>query len=237
MFALKALLVNALVASSALAHFTLDYPTSRGFDDDNEPQYCGGFPSVASPRQPFPLGQGPIHIDSHHALATVVAFISTSSDPTSFDDFNKTSNGTSIPLASSIFQVKQGEACFNVDLGNLGVGLTNGSEVTLQVQYDGGDGNLYQCTDLILIEGYSVPSNETCTNDASLSGASSSSTASSGSGSSSAAATSAASSSAPSSSSSSSSGSSSGAQGMFSKNIVEMALMGVLAGIAGLALL
>lgn len=78
-----------------------------------------------------------VHIDSHHALATIVAFISTSSNPTSFDDFNTTSNGTAIPLASSIFQVPQGEKCFNIDLQSLNVGLTNGSEVTLQIQYDG----------------------------------------------------------------------------------------------------
>lgn len=78
-----------------------------------------------------------VHINSHHSLATVVAFISTSSNPTSFDDFNTTSNGTIIPLASNIFQVTQGEKCFNIDLESLNVGLTNGSEVTLQIQYDG----------------------------------------------------------------------------------------------------
>ncbi|WWC99593.1 hypothetical protein V866_006497 [Kwoniella sp. B9012] len=228
MFSLKSILATSLIASTAFAHFTLDYPTSRGFDDDNEPQYCGGFPNVASPRQSFPLGQGPIWIDSHHTLATVVAFISTSSSPTSFDDFNTTSNGTSIPLASPIFQVKEGEACFNVDLGGLGVGLTNGSEVTLQVQYDGGDGNLYQCTDLVLIEGYSIPSNETCTNDAST--ASNASTTTSG------ASTSAASTASSSSSASASgSGSSSGALAR-----IEVAGLGVIGGlisVAGLVLL
>ncbi|WVR05799.1 hypothetical protein IAU60_002824 [Kwoniella sp. DSM 27419] len=189
MLTCRALLTAALVATSATAHFTLDYPTSRGFDDDNEPQFCGGFTNVSA-RQPFPLGSGPVHIDSHHNLATVVAFISTSSNPTSFDDFNKTANGTSIPLATDFFQVTSGDKCFNIDLGSLGLGLTNGSEVTLQVQYDGGDGNLYQCADLVLIENYSVPSNETCTSDAAKAGnatttaaAGSSSSAASGTGS------------------------------------------------------
>ncbi|WVQ71036.1 hypothetical protein IAR50_000561 [Cryptococcus sp. DSM 104548] len=167
MFAFKTLLASSLVASTALAHFTLDYPTTRGFDEDNEVDFCGGFTSVSSTRQPFPLGSGPVHIDSHHTLATVVAFISTNENPTSFDDFNTTSNGTAIPLASSIFQVAEGDSCFNIDMGSLSVGLTNGSDVTLQIQYDGGDGNLYQCADLTLIDGYEVPSNETCTNDAS----------------------------------------------------------------------
>ncbi|WRT64056.1 uncharacterized protein IL334_000984 [Kwoniella shivajii] len=219
MFAFKTFLAASALASTAIAHFTLDYPTSRGFDDDNEPQYCGGFPDVASSRQSFPLGKGPIWIDSHHNLATVVAFISTSSSPTSFSDFNTTSNGTSIPLASSIFQVKEGEACFNVDLSSLGVGLTNGSQVTLQVQYDGGDGNLYQCTDLVLIEGYSVPSNETCTNDVSVNSASTSSGSSSSSGATSASASS----------------SSSGA--FAQKEVVGWGIVSVAMGIAGLAFL
>ncbi|WWC86150.1 uncharacterized protein L201_001023 [Kwoniella dendrophila CBS 6074] len=232
MFSIQSILAAAFVASTAMAHFTLDYPTSRGFNDDNEPQYCGGFPNVASPRQPFPLGKGPIHIDSHHSLATVVAFISTSSSPTGFNDFNTTSNGTSIPLASSIFQVKQGDACFNVDLGSLGVGLTNGSEVTLQVQYDGGDGNLYQCTDLVLIEGYSVPSNETCTTDASLTNATTSSTSSSSaSGTASSQASTASASAKPSSSSCSTSGA-------FARTeTAGLGLVGALMGVAGLTLL
>ena len=35
-------------------------------------------------------------------------------------------------------QIKSaGEFCWNVDLGTLSIGLTNGSLVTLQIQYDG----------------------------------------------------------------------------------------------------
>lgn len=73
-------------------------------------------------------------------------------------------------------------------MSNLNMNLTNGSLVTIQMVANGvripafpdfspstnsssppqGDGNLYQCADLILIEGYSVPANETCANDVSL---------------------------------------------------------------------
>ncbi|GFZ51776.1 hypothetical protein JCM24511_09544 [Saitozyma sp. JCM 24511] len=179
-------LVTALCASSALAHFTLDYPTSRGFNEDNEPNFCGGFTNVG-PRQSFPLGQGPVWIDSHHTLATVDAFLSVSSNPTSFNDFNSTANGTTIPMVTNFFQVNEGEHCWNVDLGSLGIGLTNGSLVTLQIQFNGGDGNLYQCTDLLLLSNYTVPSNWTCTNNAATN-VSSSTVSSSGSATSSAAA-------------------------------------------------
>ncbi|KIR30350.1 hypothetical protein I307_03459 [Cryptococcus deuterogattii 99/473] len=196
MFALKSIFVTSLIASTALAHFTLDYPQSRGFQDDIE-----------------------VQIDSHHTLATVVAFISTNSNPTSFNDFNTTSNGTSIPLASSIFQVAQGERCFNIDLKSLNIGLTNGSEVTLQVQYNGGDGNLYQCSDLVLIEGYEVPSNETCTNDASKASNASSTSSSSASATSAAATT--------------SSSATSGAM----KEVVGLSALSLAFGIAGLLIL
>ncbi|KAL7418760.1 hypothetical protein Q5752_006443 [Cryptotrichosporon argae] len=167
MFAAKALLAAAL-ASTALAHFTLDYPLSRGFDEDTEPDFCGGFTTVEA-RQPFPLSSGPIWIDSHHTLATVDAFISTSADPQSFSDFNTTSNGTDIPLLTSYFQVGEGEYCWNVDFAGLNLGLTNGSLVTLQIQFDGPDGYLYQCADLVLLSNYTVPSNDTCTSDAAAS--------------------------------------------------------------------
>lgn len=50
-----------------------------------------------------------------------------------------------------------------------------------------GDGNLYQCTDLLLLSNYTVPSNWTCTNNAATN-VSSSTVSSSGSATSSAAA-------------------------------------------------
>ncbi|ORX34762.1 hypothetical protein BD324DRAFT_634860 [Kockovaella imperatae] len=158
----------ALLAAVGLAsaHFTLDYPTSRGFDDDNEPEFCGGFTNVET-RQPFPLMNGPIWIDSHHTAATLDAFLSVNQNPTSFNDFNTTSNGTAIPMVTNFFQIKEpGEFCWNVSLANLGIGLQNGSLVTLQIQYDGGDGELYQCTDLILLSDYTAPADRRCPIDA-----------------------------------------------------------------------
>ncbi|KAK1926079.1 hypothetical protein DB88DRAFT_504185 [Papiliotrema laurentii] len=161
------LLGLVLCASTSLAHFTLDFPTSRGFDEDKEPGFCGGFTQPSAERTPFPLSSGALWIDSHHPAATVDAFLSVSNNPTSFDDFNSTSNGTSIPMVTNFFQVKAaGEYCWNVNLEGLGIGLTNGSLVTIQVQFNGGDGNLYQCADLILLSDYTLPSNLTCPTDA-----------------------------------------------------------------------
>lgn len=78
-----------------------------------------------------------VWIDSHHTLATVVAIVSTSANPTSFSDFNTTSNGTNIPALTNYFQVQEGEYCWNVSFAGLNLGLQNGSEVTLQIQYAG----------------------------------------------------------------------------------------------------
>jgi len=65
-------------------------------------------------------------------------------------------------------QVPTGENCWNIDLEKLNIGLTNGTEATILIQYDGGDSNLYQCADVVLLSNYTVPSNETCTKDAAV---------------------------------------------------------------------
>lgn len=82
-----------------------------------------------------------------------------------------------------------------------------------------GDGDLYQCSDLVLIQGYEVPSNETCTDDASRT--SNASSTSSGS----ATATSAAATS-----------SSSGTSGAI-KEVVGLGALSLALGIAGLIIL
>ncbi|GHJ89253.1 hypothetical protein NliqN6_5655 [Naganishia liquefaciens] len=183
MFA-QSLLVPLLVASSALAHYTLDYPPSRGFVDEDEVKFCGGFSSPSSMRTPFPLtGNGPgeqsvssfgtyeladsfsllpiVQWDSHHAIGTVGIYVSTSENPTNWSDFSST-------MAKNWFTGPNGAACTNIDMSQLNMNLTNGSLVTIQMVANGGDGNLYQCADLILLEGYTAPSNETCSNDVSL---------------------------------------------------------------------
>ncbi|WOO84715.1 putative protein [Vanrija pseudolonga] len=157
MFVLKAVLASSVLASSAVAHFTLDYPPTRGFDDDKEPQFCGGFNTVSSVRNPFPLNGAPVWIDSHHTLASVATFVSNKTSPSNFSDFTNVTN---------YFQVKNGEYCWGIDFE--GLGFTNGSEVTVQIQYNGGDGNLFQCTDLVLLSDYTIPTNRTCATDASV---------------------------------------------------------------------
>ncbi|KAH8926943.1 hypothetical protein BT69DRAFT_1347631 [Atractiella rhizophila] len=151
-------------SSTALAHFTLDFPLSRGFDDDIEPQFCGGFPNVTG-RTVFPLGPAPILFDSHHDAAKVEIIISPNPNPQNFSVFNVTSSGATIPPLKPFFDITNaGEFCINVDISSLGVSdFANGTNATIQVVYNGGDGPLYQCADVTLSTEYTA-SNITCAN-------------------------------------------------------------------------
>lgn len=95
-----------MVAVTCCSTLPADFQPTRGFDEDKEPQFCGGFDTVATERHPVPLSGAPIWINSHHPKANVDAFLSTKPDPKTFDDFNSTINGTSsISIATEYFQV------------------------------------------------------------------------------------------------------------------------------------
>jgi hypothetical protein len=54
---IQSLAALLLCSSAAMAHYTLDYPLSRGFSDDNEPKApCGGYDTVGN-RTQFPLSK------------------------------------------------------------------------------------------------------------------------------------------------------------------------------------
>ncbi|CEQ40742.1 SPOSA6832_02378, partial [Sporobolomyces salmonicolor] len=155
--------LSLLAAAGAVrAHFTLDYPATRGFDEDLEPNFCGGF-NESSTRVPFSLDSSPLLIDSHHPSAQVGIFISFDQNPTSFADFNQTSSGQAYPMLMPFGTINgQGEWCFNVDVASLNVpNVGNGTLATIQVEFNGGDGILFQCSDVILVENLPTPANVT----------------------------------------------------------------------------
>lgn len=153
------------LASVAVAHFQLNYPPTRGFDDDTEPQtICGGFNTVSN-RTAFPLSGGQIQITSFHVQASVFAEISFDSNPTSFTQFNTSSNGTNYSPLIPVNQIPEGAACWNVNVASLNVtDAKDGTNATLVVIFDGGDGTLYQCADLILSSSASIPSGSIASN-------------------------------------------------------------------------
>lgn len=106
--------------------------------------------------------------------------ISTASNPTSFSDFNN-----SAPAVPFFQTTGEGIACFDIDLLKSGIsGLVDGANITIEVVFDGGDGELYQvrapslllacpvnnfialihqCADLTLSSSYTIPANATST--------------------------------------------------------------------------
>lgn len=156
MLSFTALVLSGL-AAVANAHFQLQYPLPRGvFNMDNEVTFCDGYDSVATNRTQFPTGQAFISLNSEHPLWTAAVYISNSSNPTSFDQFTQ--------ITPFFQEAIEGLFCMNFDLSTTNAtGLTSGENVTMQILYNGGDGNLYQCADLTLSDTATTGS-ATCSN-------------------------------------------------------------------------
>lgn len=124
--------------SLALAHFTLKYPSSRGFDENTEPTApCGGFDTASTTqRVQMPLKGSFIEIDSGHTSYTYLINALPKNNPTTADF-----------TSANLVQVAQGgrnypqAACLPIAFGD---NLKANTNVTLQVVYNGGDGLLYQ---------------------------------------------------------------------------------------------
>ncbi|KAI0318616.1 hypothetical protein OF83DRAFT_1241998 [Amylostereum chailletii] len=178
------------------AHFTLNFPDPRGaFVEDDEPTFCDGYAHASSNRSSFPLSGGFVKITSEHPSWTLGVLLSTQSDPNSFEAFR--SNGNDQLARNYASGSGEGDFCIPLDLSSAGIsGVQNAANVTIQLVFNGGDGSLFQCADLIISDSFTT--NESCSNGTD---SSSSSTASSTASGTSAAASSSASASASSSSS------------------------------------
>jgi len=119
------------------------------------------------------LTGGAIHITSEHDEATYVTLISFHNNPQSFAQFNTTPSGQTYSYLTPYIQLsKTGKICVPASVSSLGLqGVTDGTNATILVQYNGGDGALYQCADVVLSTDTSivVPG---CTNTSSVSGVS-----------------------------------------------------------------
>ncbi|KAJ6534481.1 hypothetical protein DFH09DRAFT_890514, partial [Mycena vulgaris] len=153
----KSLLFASLIAL-ANAHFQLQFPPPRGvFVEDDEPTFCDGYDNAVSNRTVFPLTGGFFSLNSEHTSWTAGVTISTKADPATFDDFS-----TIVPF----FQLTgEGVFCLQLDLSATNAtGLTDGQNVTLEIVFDGGDGQLYQCADLTLSSSTKISLDISCKN-------------------------------------------------------------------------
>jgi len=170
-FATFALLTGVITIVNA--HFQVAYPPPRGlFDDNNEVNFCDSYVHAVSNRSEFPLSGGFVTLNSEHPTWTLAILISIVQDPTSFNNFTNSSGGQQF-VRNFASGSGEGGFCIPLNLNNTGIsGVQNGANVTLQYLYDGGDGTLYQCSDLTLSNNFTVPSNISCSNATSTSSSS-----------------------------------------------------------------
>ncbi|KAF8895051.1 hypothetical protein CPB84DRAFT_1656090, partial [Gymnopilus junonius] len=148
----------AALAGIVSAHFQLQFPPPRGvFVEVDEPKFCDNYLTPAPNRSLFPLSGGFFTLNSEHPSWTAGVLVSTLPDPTSFQNFSQ---------VNTFFQVQgEGAFCIPLDLKSSNeTGLTSGQNVTLQIVFSGGDGQLYQCADVTLSDNFTIPSSVACTN-------------------------------------------------------------------------
>ncbi|KAF2634997.1 hypothetical protein P280DRAFT_369272, partial [Massarina eburnea CBS 473.64] len=127
----------------AAAHFILDWPTNRGFDDSKAVDFpCGGFNDVKT-RTEFPLNGGPIQLDMHHTQTQVAVYLAVGNNPGS--NYN-------IVLRPQLTQEGLGDFCLGQINIPSGLNISAGTNATIQVVSNGDpSGGLYQCADVTFV--------------------------------------------------------------------------------------
>ncbi|KND03424.1 uncharacterized protein SPPG_00909 [Spizellomyces punctatus DAOM BR117] len=142
------LLILLLAVVNVHAHFKLDSPAARGTVEDKEIMApCGGFDTLQNPRNPLPLTGAKVSITALHPDATANFYLILSSNPTA-NDFSSNST-TRKQIAPTATGIKIGSYSADIDLSKIPE-AKEGVQATLQVTFDGGDGLLFQCSDVVL---------------------------------------------------------------------------------------
>lgn len=140
--ALQDLLVAALAALPlAAAHFKLDYPPARGFDEDKLPTFpCGGQDKASANRTSVSMASFPIALDMGHDEAAVQVLLGLGSDP---------GTNYNITLVPTFREQGLGNFCMRSVSVPTEMGVTDGMEATLQVVTNGDpNGGLYNVSDV-----------------------------------------------------------------------------------------
>ncbi|KAI9844088.1 MAG: hypothetical protein M1837_005802 [Sclerophora amabilis] len=137
---MKVLVLSAVLGVTS-AHFTLEYPAARGFDDESLDSFpCGGQDTVSKTRTEWPLSGGSISVDLGHDRSAVQVLLGIGNDVgESFD----------IVLKPTFEETGEGILCLdNLSLPE-GVTAEDGTNATIQVVTSGDpSGGLYNCADI-----------------------------------------------------------------------------------------
>ncbi|USP81066.1 hypothetical protein yc1106_08340 [Curvularia clavata] len=143
------MLSNTLLALSflplSLAHFNLNFPKSRGFNDDIEGTFpCGGYNDVSQDRTDFPISGGPIQLVMGHPQTNVAVYMAIGDNPGS---------GFSIVAKQQLMVEGLGDFCMGSVTIPKGLNVTAGTKASIQVVSNAhGEGGLYQCADVTLVD-------------------------------------------------------------------------------------
>ncbi|KAF9329840.1 hypothetical protein BGZ91_000378 [Linnemannia elongata] len=165
-----------LCSSAAMAHYTLDYPPSRGFSSVNESiAPCGGAAyNAAGNRIQFPLSKGFVEISSFHPNASIQINIVYGNNPMAVDF----TTASSTP-AGTIQVTHALQSCLPLDLSSF-KGAANNVNATIQLVATGGGSSLYQCADVTLVTAAPSFNQSKCVDSANGNGGSTPSTTSPG---------------------------------------------------------
>lgn len=153
---LSSITALAAFASVASAHFNLDYPAARGFDEDTLSTFpCGGQDTVSTTRAAWPLTGGDIALTMGHIDANVEVLIAIGNDVGSA--FNTI-------IKQTFKETGLGAFCMTGLTLPSGLNVTEGTNATIQVITNGDpDGGLYNCADITFTAG-AAPASGVCTN-------------------------------------------------------------------------
>ncbi|KAL8697303.1 MAG: hypothetical protein Q9201_007193 [Fulgogasparrea decipioides] len=137
------LLLLALISLTSLtsAHFTLDYPQVRGFDEDQLGTFpCGGQNTISNNRTSWPLAGGTIQLTMEHDHAAVQVLLALG---------NNVTDGFSTILVPTTQEQGIGKFCLSDVKVPESLGAKEGDNATIQVVTNGDPtGGLYNCADI-----------------------------------------------------------------------------------------
>ncbi|KAI5804894.1 hypothetical protein EDC01DRAFT_626808 [Geopyxis carbonaria] len=135
-----------LLLPAVSAHFTLNYPPSRGDDDKTQATGpCGGLDTPSSERTKWPLTGGQLSFKAGHEEAKTAVYLALSDKPGTAD--------FSITLVQPFMQVGMGNFCWDPLSMAKNDSIKAGDKATIQVVQQGHTGGgLYNCADIVFTD-------------------------------------------------------------------------------------
>ncbi|KAG4429295.1 hypothetical protein IFR05_015226, partial [Cadophora sp. M221] len=150
-------LVLAALTHLTTAHFNLDFPAARGFDEDKLSTFpCGGQDTPSTARTLWPLSGGQIALTMGHIDANVEVLIAIGNDPGSA--FNTV-------IRPTFKEQGLGAFCMTGLEIPSALAVAEGMNATIQVVTNGDpEGGLFNCADVTFSASAVAASSDVCKN-------------------------------------------------------------------------